>query len=174
MTIAREYFSRVLSPWAPGVIGNPLPHFDMILGAMILGFMSYGLSIVLFIYAMRGLGAGRTSALFATAPISGIILSLILFQEMPDGLFIAALPIMIIGAIFLVTEQHNHVHRHEEIIHEHRHAHTDGHHDRHHQLPDAISIMHTHTHIHNADEHAHHHMPDIHHRHGHQSKREAS
>jgi drug/metabolite transporter (DMT)-like permease len=156
------------------LIGNPLPRFDMILGAMTLGCMSYGLSIVLFIYAMRGLGAGRTSALFGTAPISGIILSLILFQETPDGLFIAALPIMIIGAIFLVTEQHKHIHRHEEIIHEHRHAHTDEHHDWHHQLPDVISITHTHTHIHNSVEHAHQHMPDIHHRHGHKSKGEAS
>ncbi|MCL5807337.1 MAG: EamA family transporter [Deltaproteobacteria bacterium] len=156
------------------LIGNPLPRFDMILGAMILGCMSYGLSIVLFIYAMRGLGAGRTSALFATAPIFGIILSLILFQETPDGLFIAALPIMIIGAIFLVTEQHKHIHRHEEIIHEHRHAHTDGHHDRHHRRPDDIAITHTHTHNHDPVEHAHQHMPDIHHRHGHQSEWEAS
>ncbi|MCK7508901.1 MAG: DMT family transporter [Desulfobacterales bacterium] len=133
---------------------------------MLLGFMSCGLSIVLFIHAMRGLGAGRTSALFGTAPVAGILLSSILFRETPDALFLAALPVMIIGAIFLVTEQHDHLHRHEAILHEHRHAHDDEHHGEHHH-PEELLTFHAHAHLHDAVEHEHPHMPDIHHRHRH-------
>lgn len=40
------------------------PGLKIILEAMFLGFFSYGLSIVLFIFAMRNLGASRTSAFF--------------------------------------------------------------------------------------------------------------
>ena len=157
------------------LLGNPLPRFDAVLGAMLLGCMSYGLSIVLFIHAMRGLGAGRTSALFGTAPIAGIVLSVILFRETPDAAFLAALPVMIIGAIFLVTEQHDHLHRHDAIVHEHRHAHDDRHHDGHHPDPDDLSFLHVHAHVHDAVEHDHQHLPDIHHRHRHaaESKTEA-
>ncbi|MHB8910740.1 MAG: DMT family transporter [Syntrophales bacterium] len=151
------------------LLGNPLPGFAAIAGAMLLGCMSYGASIVLFIHAMRGLGAGRTSALFGTAPVTGIILSIILFQETPNWLFMIALPVMIIGAISLATEEHHHEHRHKEIVHEHRHTHDDGHHDGH-LREDHPCTAHSHRHIHDGIQHTHHHLPDIHHRHGHASE----
>ena len=154
------------------LLGNPLPHPGAVLGAMLLGCMSYGLSIILFIHAMRGLGAGRTSALFGTAPIAGIVLSVILFRETPGAVVWAALPIMILGAIALITEQHDHLHRHDAVIHEHRHTHDDEHHQGHHPDLDDPSLSHAHPHAHDAVEHAHPHMPDIHHRHGHEDSKE--
>lgn len=163
----KGFVAGLVSLGAGFLLGNPLPRFDVLLGAMLLGFMSYGLSIVLFILAMRGLGAGRTSALFGTAPVAGVILSLVLFRETPDALFLIALPVMIVGAIFLVTEQHGHPHRHEAIVHEHRHTHDDEHHGGHHPNPDELSSSHTHVHLHDAVDHEHPHMPDIHHRHRH-------
>lgn len=164
---AKGFGAGLVSLGAGFLLGNPMPRFDALLGAMLLGFMSYGLSIVLFIYAMRGLGAGRTSALFGTAPVAGIILSLILFRETPDALFLIALPVMIVGAIFLVTERHGHPHRHDAILHEHRHTHDDEHHGGHHPNPDDLSRSHAHAHHHDTVEHEHQHMPDIHHRHRH-------
>ncbi len=148
------------------LLGNPLPPPSAIIGAMLLGCLSYGLSIVLFIHAMRSLGAGRTSALFGTAPIAGIILSIILFQETPHWTFIVALPVMIIGGVSLATEEHHHEHRHREIIHDHRHTHDDGHHDEH-LKENHPCVPHSHTHVHSGLQHTHHHLPDIHHRHGH-------
>jgi len=147
------------------VLGNKLPAWEIVLGALVLGSLSYGVSIVLFIHAMRGLGAARTSALFSTAPIAGIILSLLLFQEFPSWFFLVALPIMIIGTLFLVNEQHEHHHIHEMTIHEHAHVHDDGHHEH------EGEYAQKHSHIHKHDElvHAHHHMPDLHHRHIHPS-----
>ncbi len=153
------------------LLGNPLPGFNAVMGAMLLGCISYGSSIVLFIHAMRSLGAGRTSALFGTAPIAGIILSVILFRETPDWVFMVALPVMIAGTMWLATEEHHHEHRHEEIVHDHRHCHDDGHHDGHLQ-EDHPCLAHSHPHVHKVVRHTHHHLPDIHHPHGHASKAE--
>jgi drug/metabolite transporter (DMT)-like permease len=152
------------------VLGNKLPGVGVILGALVLGCLSYGASIFLFIHAMRGLGAARTSALFSTAPIAGIVLSLLMFQELPSWLFLVALPLMLIGTLFLVSEEHEHEHVHQMVIHEHAHVHDDGHHEHDH----AGKFDHSHSHIHTHHElaHAHHHMPDLHHRHGHPSKSE--
>src|SRR5215216_6808827 len=44
-------------------LGQQLPALLTILSILLLGFISYGLSTMLFIYSMRGLGAARTSAL---------------------------------------------------------------------------------------------------------------
>ena len=147
------------------IMGNSFPSVGIILSAMLLGSLSYGTSIVLFIHAMRGLGAGRTSALFSTAPLSGLLLSFILFRESPGWLFLAAFPLMVAGTLFLVTEAHNHLHRHEGISHEHAHVHDDGHHG--HSHASGIPARHSHLHTHEALTHDHNHMPDTHHRHDH-------
>jgi drug/metabolite transporter (DMT)-like permease len=147
------------------VLGNKFPAWQIILGALGLGSLSYGISIVLFIHSMRGLGAARTSALFSTAPIAGIMLSLFLFQEFPSWLFFVALPLMLIGTLFLVNEQHEHHHIHKMIVHEHSHVHDDGHHQHDHE--DNFAKKHSHTHQHDELVHTHQHMPDLHHRHIH-------
>jgi drug/metabolite transporter (DMT)-like permease len=148
-------------------IGNKFPAWKVVLGASVLGSLSYGASIVLFIRAMRGLGAARTSALFSTAPIAGIVLSLLLFQEFPSWLFLVALPFMLIGTLFLVNEQHEHYHIHKMIVHEHSHVHDDSHHQ--HDHIDNNVQNHSHIHKHEELTHSHQHMPDLHHRHTHQS-----
>ena len=147
------------------VLGNALPARSVIFGALILGSLGYGASIILFIHAMRGLGAARTSALFSTAPITGIILSILLFQEFPSWLFIVAVPLMCIGALLLVNDEHEHHHIHARIVHEHSHTHNDGHHKHDHE--GAYFERHCHVHKHDELAHAHHHMPDLHHRHVH-------
>jgi drug/metabolite transporter (DMT)-like permease len=152
------------------ILGNKFPAVIVILGAMILGSLSYGLSIVLFIRAMRGLGAARTSALFGTAPLAGMILSFLLFREFPGWLFLVALPLMIMGTLFLVNEEHEHHHVHEMMLHEHAHVHDDGHHQHEHGEGEIHTRSHSHLHQHPHKEHEHHHMPDIHHRHGHPGK----
>ncbi len=147
------------------ILGNKIPAPGIVLGALILGGLSYGISIVLFIYAMRGLGAARTSALFGTAPLAGMLLSFILFREFPGWLFLVAFPLMIAGTLFLVNEEHEHEHVHEMIIHEHAHVHDDGHHD--HLHTGDFAQKHSHLHRHDQVTHTHQHMPDLHHRHIH-------
>ena len=157
-------FSLILSL----ILGFPLPSLKFVLLAMVLGYFSYGLSVVLFIRAMRELGSARTSALFGTAPFIGVALSWLLFRECQGTLFFFSLPVMIIGAIFLLREDHEHPHKHEITEHEHRHSHNDLHHTHGHsdtEIPKNGS--HSHVHEHEFIIHEHQHTPDIYHRHSH-------
>lgn len=157
-------FSLILST----ILKNQIPDLKVIIIAMVIGFFCYGLSIVLFVFAMRDLGSTRTSALFGTAPFIGSILSFILLGDIPSNMFFISLPIMIIGAVLLLKEEHQHKHIHEIIKHEHRHNHNDGHHNHEHSAEQIIiNGYHSHLHTHKAIEHNHPHSPDIHHRHVH-------
>ncbi len=149
------------------LIGSQFPTPLVAAGAMLLGGFSYGLSILLFVWALRGLGAARTSALFGTAPLAGMILSLILFREPPPGLFWFALMLMGIGTALLLREEHEHTHVHDFIVHEHVHNHKDDHHFHVHPERDPMNPNHSHPHEHPQFNHAHQHLPDIHHRHEH-------
>lgn len=151
------------------ILGNSLPPLPILLGALLLGSLSYGLSIVLFIRAMRGMGAARTSALFGTAPLAGVALSFLIFQDALTPFFVVALLLMVAAAIILLNEQHSHRHIHELITHEHRHRHDDGHHDHDHPGMTDRSLTHSHVHTHERIEHEHPHLPDIHHRHAHKA-----
>ena len=82
------------------VVGEQLPPLRLILCALLLGFVSYGLSIFFYVYAQRKLGAAKTSAYYAVSPFIGVLLSLLIFQEMPSLSFWAALLIMALGAYF--------------------------------------------------------------------------
>ncbi len=156
-------FSLILS----FILGNELPGLTTILAALILGSLSYGLSIVLFIRAMRGLGAARTGALFGTAPLVGAGLSLLVFRDTPSLQFWIALPLIAIAVVLLLSEKHGHRHAHEELTHEHSHRHDDGHHNHTHSGLTDRSLTHSHVHTHEYLEHDHPHVPDIHHRHTH-------
>lgn len=133
--------------------------------SLVLGFVAYGLSIYLYILAQRELGAVRTSAYYAVSPFIGVILSFIVFKEMPAISFIAALIIMVFGTYFTIHEKHDHWHTHSRLQHEHRHQHNDAHHNHEHNPP-AIGT-HSHMHTHPALAHKHSHTPDLHHTHTH-------
>ena len=148
------------------LLGQRLPTLTSILSILLLGFLSYGLSTMLFIYSMRGLGAARTSALYGTAPLAGVLLSIVIFGELPSLLFIIAAIIMVGGALLLINEEHAHSHVHTVLFHEHSHRHDDHAHKH-----DQVDGVHSHEHEHPAEEHEHGHMPDIHHRHGHEDEK---
>lgn len=87
-------------------IGEKLPGVFSILGALGLGFVAYGLSIVFYIYAQRELGAAKTSAYYAVAPFIGVALSLLIFMELPAAGFWVALAVMVAGT-YVVTVADN-------------------------------------------------------------------
>lgn len=136
-----------------------------ILGALMLGFVAYGLSIFFYVRAQRELGAARTSAYYALAPFIGMGLSFAIFREMPNASFLIALGIMIAGAYLASSEDHAHLHEHPAITHDHRHSHKDPHHS--HSHSDSFAGEHSHVHTHMPLAHSHHHTPDIHHGHIH-------
>ncbi|HPH94241.1 MAG TPA: DMT family transporter [Anaerolineaceae bacterium] len=157
-------FSMILSL----ISGQVFPSVPAALAAMALGAVSYGASITLFVLSMRQLGAARTSALFASAPFMGAVLSFILFKDNLTLVFLAATVLMVAGVWVLVSENHAHSHVHAVETHHHRHVH-DEHHQHAHQAHDPAVIKgeHAHEHSHAALEHSHAHTPDLHHRHEH-------
>lgn len=150
------------------ILGRSFPGMKSIFLALLLGSISYGASIVLFVYAMRALGAARTSALFGLAPFIGMGLSLLLKLESFSLFFLSALPLMGLGAWLLLSEAHIHAHLHPALVHEHRHTHSDDHHRHSHDFEVVdLNKPHSHIHEHAQLEHTHSHSPDIHHRHEH-------
>jgi drug/metabolite transporter (DMT)-like permease len=141
------------------ILGQQLPALITILSILLLGFISYGLSTMLFIYSMRGLGAARTSTLYGTAPLAGVLLSILIFKDPITFLFGIAAVLMVAGALLLANEEHAHFHIHMPVVHEHIHKHEEFH------AHETTDVTHSHEHEHPRTEHEHGHMPDIHHRH---------
>lgn len=163
-------FSLVLA----AALGLRFPSWPVALAGMILGAFSYGVSLVLFIKALSGLGAFRTGAFFSLGPFVGAAVSLVLLREAPGWPFLPGLLLMSGGTALIVLERHGHSHRHEPLVHTHPHNHHDDHHDHAHDgdatVPagtDSRGGRHGHKHTHAGREHAHAHWPDIHHRHRH-------
>ena len=114
--------------------GVYLPTISALGGAMLVGFLGYGVSLVLFVLGLRHLGAARTGAYFSTAPFIGAILAVAMFDEPITARLFGAGFLMAIGLYLHLSEAHEHEHQHEAIEHEHRHTH-DAHH-RHSHAPD--------------------------------------
>jgi drug/metabolite transporter (DMT)-like permease len=142
-----------------------LPPLKWAVAALALGLFSYGVSLVLFILAMRGLGASRAGAFFGFYPFVGAGLSVVMLGEPVTGRLLFAGALMLAAFLLLAGERHGHFHRHEPLDHDHGHAHDDGHHG--HAHGGAPAGRHAHPHRHTADAHEHPHFPDAHHRHGH-------
>jgi drug/metabolite transporter (DMT)-like permease len=147
-------------------LGAGLPGPGTIAAAAAVGLVSYGLSLVLFVRALRGLGAGRTSAYFSTAPFVGAVVGVLALGDPVHPRLALAGVLMALGVWLHATEHHEHEHVHEDMRHEHRHAH-DAHHQHLHGPGDPPGDVHSHWHHHAALRHGHPHYPDIHHRHGH-------
>ena len=84
--------------------GERFAHWTAALAALLLGFVAYGLSILFYIYAQRDLGAAKTSTYYALAPFIGVVLSLLLFRELPNLSFLTALVLMIAGTYLASTD----------------------------------------------------------------------
>lgn len=151
---------------ASAALGATRPAVDSVLAAAVVGFFGYGVSLALFVVALRLLGTARTGAYFATAPFIGATASFALLGEVPDALFWFAAALIATGVALHLSERHGHVHHHETLAHAHSHAH-DEHHRHEHDFAWDGTEPHSHAHAHVAMDHSHEHYPDIHHRHGH-------
>lgn len=151
---------------ALGLGGLALPHGSMISVALLVGFLGYGVSLVLFVLALRGLGTARTGAYFSTAPFIGAAIAIFFFHEPTSASFWIASVFMGVGVWLHLTEQHEHEHTHELLNHNHSHRH-DEHHQHEHHFPWDGTEPHSHPHQHEAITHSHPHYPDIHHPHKH-------
>ena len=147
-------------------LGMPLPAAGSALLAGVVGFCGYGLSLVLFVLALRNLGTARTGAYFSIAPFIGAALSLLMLGDAPGAGFWLAGVLMAAGIWLHLTERHEHEHVHTPLDHAHEHSH-DAHHKHAHDFDWDGEEPHVHPHHHDPMTHKHAHVPDIHHRHRH-------
>lgn len=146
--------------------GGEIPELQMLLMTAVVGFLGYGVSLTLFVRALRHIGTARTGAYFSLAPFIGAGVSIVLLGEPVGAVFGVAAALMGLGVWLHLTEHHEHEHDHEELGHEHAHDH-DTHHQHEHNGTEPAGEHHSHPHRHPPMTHSHPHFPDIHHRHGH-------
>jgi drug/metabolite transporter (DMT)-like permease len=145
-------------------IGQRLPPPGASAGALAVGGVSYGASLLLYLRAQRALGAARQGALFAVAPFAGAAASVALLGDRPAAADYGGAALMAIGVTALLRARHVHLHTHEPMEHDHLHVH-DVHHQHAHEGP--LTEPHAHLHRHDPVTHAHAHVSDAHHRHRH-------
>ncbi len=146
-------------------IGASLPPAPWLAGALLLGLGAYGISLTLFVVALRHLGTARTGAYFSVAPFFGAALAVAwLGEPVTPGLLVAG-ALMAAGVWLHLTESHDHAHAHHAEEHDHEHEHDVHHQHEHAEGP--VAGRHSHPHRHEPLTHAHAHFPDAHHRHSH-------
>lgn len=143
-----------------------MPSMLSVVGALAIGWLSYGVSLALFVFALRSLGTARTSAYFSVAPFFGAVVAIIFFGEPASLQLAVAGSLMAVGVWLHLTEHHGHLHVHMPMEHEHEHEH-DEHHQHGHDVAVPAGTRHAHRHRHDHLVHSHEHFPDAHHRHEH-------
>jgi drug/metabolite transporter (DMT)-like permease len=134
--------------------------------AILVGTLSYGVSIALYIYSAQQVGATRAQMVFASAPFFGVLLSALVLRETVSPVQFMAAGMLAASVVMLFRDRHHHTHTHEPVAHEHSHRHDDLHHTHEHPNQPA-SLRHSHWHEHEELTHLHPHWPDLHHRHRH-------
>jgi drug/metabolite transporter (DMT)-like permease len=158
--------SGVVNVGAALAKGATLPSAPSVGMAAMVGVLGYGVSLVLFVRALREIGTARTGAYFSLSPFFGAALALVLFAgELSAQVVISGL-CMGVGVWLHLTERHAHDHDHLELEHDHAHVH-DEHHRHAHASHESSAEPHTHRHRHCPMAHRHPHFPDIHHHHRH-------
>ena len=148
------------------VLGATWPAAGVVVGVGVIGLFGYGVSLLLFVWALREIGTARTSAYFSAAPFIGAGVAVVLFGDPLTWKLAVATSLMGFGVWLHLSERHSHEHQHEPMTHTHRHWH-DEHHQHAHGPGDPPGEPHRHQHVHLPLRHAHPHYPDLHHRHGH-------
>ncbi|WP_251857094.1 DMT family transporter [Herbiconiux sp. L3-i23] len=151
-------------------LGAQLPGALAIGASMGIGLVSYGVSLVLFIVAMRHVGTARAGAYYSIAPFFGAVLALALGEPLTWSVVVAGV-LMGLGVWLHLTERHEHEHTHDAITHDHWHTH-DEHHQHDHDAGTEATVIgwHRHVHTHQPITHTHEHYPDAHHRHRHRQR----
>ncbi len=148
------------------LIGASIPSLVPLAAAALLGFIGYGLSLVLFVLALREIGTARTGAYYSTAPFIGAVIAFTVPREPITPALLISSVLMGFGVWLHLTERHEHEHEHERIVHVHPHIH-DEHHQHEHGASDPPGEPHSHRHVHVRLRHRHPHYPDAHHEHSH-------
>lgn len=85
--------------------GATFPSVGLLTASALVGFFGYGLSLVLFVLALREIGAARTGAYFSAAPFIGAVVGLTALSEPMTVPFVCAGALMGLGVYLHLTER---------------------------------------------------------------------
>lgn len=74
---------------------------------LVIGFFTYGISILYYVYAINYIGISKTSIVFSFSPVFGALVSLILFKEKITIYFVISLILMLMGIYFTIIDKKN-------------------------------------------------------------------
>ena len=150
IVVLKGIFSGLGSLLIAFIMRETMPGTGYAVVALLLGFVSYGLSIFLYVRAQRVLGAAKISAYYAVAPFVGAFLSFVFLKEQLSWKYLTALAVMIAGSALVVVDTliRQHAHQH---VHTFTHTHDGSTHTH--------TVVHTHEHNHYVTDskHGHHH-----------------
>lgn len=104
IVVIKGIFSGLGSLIIAFAVGENPPSVGWMIFALLLGFVSYGLSIHLYIMAQKDLGAAKTSAYYSIAPFLGVTFSMLVLGEKPQIQFYVALVIMVISTYLMAKD----------------------------------------------------------------------
>jgi drug/metabolite transporter (DMT)-like permease len=95
-----------------GIVGTlvilfrePFPGWVPVGFALLTGFLSFGVGLVLLITALRTMGAARAGAVYAAAPFIGCVVSLFLFSDRLGNQFWVSFCLFLAGSLVIIREQ---------------------------------------------------------------------
>ena len=74
---------------------------------LVIGFFTYGISILYYVYAINYIGISKTSIVFSFSPVFGALISLVLFKEKITIYFVISLILMLMGIYFTIIDKKN-------------------------------------------------------------------
>lgn len=86
-------------------IGQTLPPLPTLIGALVIGFISSGVTYVCFVQALRQLGAAQTGAYFALSPFVGATISVLFLGEQITQVLVISAILMAVGVGLCLQEQ---------------------------------------------------------------------
>ncbi len=104
IVLIKGIFSGLGSLAVAFAVGESFPDFLYIISIMLLGFVSYGLSIKLYIMAQSGLGAAKTSAFYSIAPFFGVGFGFLILKEAPKPQFYIGLAVMLSATVIMIWD----------------------------------------------------------------------
>ncbi len=145
-----------------GLVLHTAPTATIVVAALAIGALGYGVSITMWITGARLVGAARGQVIFALAPFVGVLLAWPINGDRLTVSTVIAFAVSLVGVVVVATSHHAHVHTHTQV----EHIHPLDLSDAHHRLG-TIEILDGTRHRHLVLSHEHEHLPDIHHRHTH-------
>jgi len=122
VVLTKAGLGSIASAALAGMFREQLPPWPGALALAALGAGGYGLSLRLYLRAQRSIGAARTGSIFACAPFVGATLAWMLGERVGGALTVVAGALCALGIGLHLTEKHEHVHSHGDLVHSHPHG----------------------------------------------------